>query len=73
VIGAGMTGIADLVAAVWIWTGLVVAAVGAGGGLFWWGYRVGRYERGRLRVLSAVEAAIAETVVIPRPRQDVDR
>lgn len=71
--GAFVAGFGDLVAAVWVWALLAVAAVFYGGGMHWWGYVRGRQNRGRAVVLAAMELAASETVAIPRPRQDVDR
>ncbi len=71
--GAFVAGFADLVAAVWIWALLCVAALVAGVVLYAWGYRTGRHARGRAEVLAAVELAMSETVAIPHPRQEADR
>jgi hypothetical protein len=67
--GAFLAGMADLVAAVWIWALLSVSAVAAGAGLFTWGYKLGRHNRGRAVVLAAMEAVASETVALPRQRQ----
>jgi hypothetical protein len=68
VTGAFTAGLADLVAAVWIWALLSVAAIAAGIGLFVWGYQLGRHNRGRAVVLAAMEAVASETITLPRQR-----
>lgn len=72
-IAAFVTGLADLVAAVWTWALLIVAAAVYGVGMHVWGWRRGRHARSRAKVLAAFESAASETVVIPRPRQDADQ
>lgn len=72
-IGVFLAGLADLVAAVWIWALLIVAAAAYGAGMHVWGWRRGRHARGRAEVLAAVELAVSETVVIPRPRGEAGR
>ena len=69
---AFVTGLADLVAAVWIWALLTVAFAVYSVGLYGWGWRRGRQARGRAEVLAAIELAMSETVAIPRPRQGVE-
>lgn len=66
-------GLADLVAAVWIWALLTLAATATGLGLYVWGWHQGRHQRDRAVVLAAWEQAAASTVVIPRPREQVKR
>lgn len=65
--------VAEWVAAMWSLLLLVAAVVAYGAGMFEWGRRRERFARGRAEVLSAVEWAVAETVVIPRPRQEAGR
>ena len=62
----------------WVAAMLTLLALVAASGVALWladrnGYRRGRRDRGRARVRAAVEAAGSETVVIPRPRQEVGR
>jgi hypothetical protein len=62
-------GLADLVAAVWIWAQLVAAAVVYSVALVVLAYRKGRFARGRAEVLTAMERASSETVVLPKREQ----
>jgi hypothetical protein len=62
-------GLADLVAAVWIWALLILAGVVYSIALVVVAYRRGRFDRGRAEVLTAMERASSETVVIRQPER----
>jgi hypothetical protein len=57
--------VADFAAAMF---GLSVL-IGAWSWSLWWAYRQGRRAQGQANVLSAMERAAAETVVLPRQRE----